>query len=1215
MANTTGSLPSLENLKAQAARIGANSAPSFDGSVEQRLTPVTNLVPVGGAGGKESFLSRVVHNAEDIATGLVPGFVATVKAPALDIAGLFKGDADFNRTRDLVTAVGKGMVEDLKHPLRNPINTVLTIGSVLSFGAGTAARAAAAAKALEASGTAADIARAAAFGPRASELRRVVKVEGKAPVQSGSYSRSALTRSIQRGVDALREAYPERRFPVRTQEQRYGRALAKNEYINPQRIERAAANEIQFLFKRLTGPEVRAIQLYAENVPVEIRSKLHQKVLDAARIAGDKVIARKNERILQLDAVANIRYVKSSFDDAGNLTGVEWRPGKQSEKLKNIFDRTNEIVKQREDDLVQAGLRSRAGLESRKQAVPAVYTGAVLHTAKDDAELKAEAEKAIAANDEKIGKLQNDLTFFLQKNLRKPEAAVATAKRKAGALVSGGGVANAELRAKQAELSVLKQKYKKADAAREGLAAKIPLFYLVDSVLNGAENVSPIEKADVGKFSKRRAELEAQRGEALRAISEFGDQDKKLVAEKLSIIKKIDKKIELFDTEKTKAQQSNLAELTDWRNLHQNLSEAVDTHNQLIEVLHGLHTEISFVEDAIRAARQSNKDVARKIVNNAISNLEKAKEEHRAIVGARVLALKALRDNNSALVARIDESARNVGKFIGGSGDFAARMYTPQGYDQALRSVFRIAGIGPKGIVGMPKRPRWLTNPYTGSATRRGTNRLDLGNALAERIHEGVRFIYLLKFRNALLSMASDTPKGIKDPVAIRLTSKPVKGLEQVFAKVQDNIKLSRDERDMLGQAFGDFQKELFDENLGKQINIDEWKPDPNIKWISKDMLGGLNLPSPMATLDKGGVKVALKRVDDLNNLTKFVTLYLRPATVVPNVLGNTALMLVQQGFFAPINMTNAVKLIWGMSPKAKMILDQFIGEGRMAQLSAEGGVGAGLLSRGARFFGKFQDLPFRRAAFLHEARREGYRTSRDVERLLTDPELRDTLYAVSDRANKAMIDYQDLNNFEKSVLRRVFYFYPWVKGATKYTMQFPFESPGTSAVGAQVANIASEEERKKFGDIPFWARGLIQVGERNGLPLTVQTQNILPFTTGVQSLQALTGLFGTGSGPSPILGNLSPATQATLQALTGRTTLGYPVPKGQMPIETFGRSIAESTPLGSAVKKAIEGTNGGTYPASIQDLILQYLVSQTFAPRPTDVGRLQSIKASESSQ
>ena len=76
-------------------------------------------------------------------------------------------------------------------------------------------------------------------------------------------------------------------------------------------------------------------------------------------------------------------------------------------------------------------------------------------------------------------------------------------------------------------------------------------------------------------------------------------------------------------------------------------------------------------------------------------------------------------------------------------------------------------------------------------------------------------------------------------------------------------------------------------------------------------------------------------------------------------------------------------------------------------------------------------ELDWVRSAFLYEARRAGFRDWQAIEKLLTDKGHEAELARVTERANREIIDYSRLGPHEREIIRRVIFFYPWVKGST----------------------------------------------------------------------------------------------------------------------------------------------------------------------------------------
>jgi hypothetical protein len=106
------------------------------------------------------------------------------------------------------------------------------------------------------------------------------------------------------------------------------------------------------------------------------------------------------------------------------------------------------------------------------------------------------------------------------------------------------------------------------------------------------------------------------------------------------------------------------------------------------------------------------------------------------------------------------------------------------------------------------------------------------------------------------------------------------------------------------------------------------------------------------------------------------------------------------------------------------------------------------------RFYGAVLDTQFRDNAFFHAADRAGFRTPESVHMLVMDPEYRGQFYHVSQRANANAIDYSLMWQHDNKV-RRLIFFYAWIKGSSKWTVRrtqlHPIQAQIDSAMGYEL--------------------------------------------------------------------------------------------------------------------------------------------------------------------
>jgi hypothetical protein len=158
-------------------------------------------------------------------------------------------------------------------------------------------------------------------------------------------------------------------------------------------------------------------------------------------------------------------------------------------------------------------------------------------------------------------------------------------------------------------------------------------------------------------------------------------------------------------------------------------------------------------------------------------------------------------------------------------------------------------------------------------------------------------------------------------------------------------------------------------------------------------------------------------------------------------------------------------------------------------------------------------DVPFRRAAFLHEARRAGYRKLDDVRTLIREseqsPRKRQELAEIARKAQEEIVRFGRLTDVEQRYLRHLLFVYSWTKGATRYASRFPGAHPVQTAAFVQLGREGEQRVEDAVGNLPAWLRGAIplQVDEQ-GDPTFVLPFGISPLGTGLDVARAAEGTF-----------------------------------------------------------------------------------------------------------
>lgn len=361
---------------------------------------------------------------------------------------------------------------------------------------------------------------------------------------------------------------------------------------------------------------------------------------------------------------------------------------------------------------------------------------------------------------------------------------------------------------------------------------------------------------------------------------------------------------------------------------------------------------------------------------------------------------------------------------------------------------------------------------------------------------------------------------------------------------------------------------------------MSEQTPIPNIRWVSPEMIERLEiLNKPAAGIDsmadswlKTGLKAGATTIDGLNDLGRAMITYFNPAYVPMNLAGNITMALIHQGWHAPHNIARAALLHRSMAPEHRALIDELMGTGFAQNIgfSLNSKVVQETTSQIGHFLGMAIDLIPRRSAWLFEANKAGYKTEAEIVALLrkarTDEATGDIVHGISMRAKEAMVDFERMSELEKRVGRWIL-FYPWLRGATRYTVRLAMDKPLVFAFLVGLHDQASQNADEKLGDRPAYAKETFPIGtgsvglgipftgkgvsladllgdhtwESDGNPMTTNIRQAFPQTTPVELWQnvqdtALGLLTGKGAKGS-VIENLPPGWQSLFTALSGYDT------------------------------------------------------------------------------
>jgi len=559
-------------------------------------------------------------------------------------------------------------------------------------------------------------------------------------------------------------------------------------------------------------------------------------------------------------------------------------------------------------------------------------------------------------------------------------------------------------------------------------------------------------------------------------------------------------------------------------------------------------------------------------------------------------------------------------------------MITDPALAQHLFRVPEVRGLGRRMAVDQFIRP-WragkvpvpseLTHAYTGTILQHAAQNPNGAKVIAMGYTEAGRFLYLTRLRERLLESSQVTPKGIPEDYRLPIVTDYWRGnLGPGFHFAGDMMNegaKTEDELEAAGRWYEPLRNKLFNpkeavawannwaaEHLHdaspslryaqQRAGTEYFKTEkdlenkviPGIRWIDKRHLGGLDKQNPLwSALEDPKARFGLKMVDLINDAQKASILYLKPSYAVPNMLGNAALALIHQGFLSPVNLGRSVKQLFlgkGLDKETEATIRAVMGGGFSGTLSPVGRSIAKRINEGGRRlsegYGKFVDDPFRFSAFLHEARADGFVSAADLKRLVSEPRFEDRLQDIAIRANDALINYERLGPSEDAIIRRMVFFYPWIKGSTRYGYQMLINHPVASGIIGQEGEQGTEWIKKELGDLPAWAQGLIPV---HGGRQVINPASTALFGSPADILETIANTLQGNPDPSvSSLNFLAPADAFAAALATGHTSTPMNLQWSRLH-RAFDEGIG-SQPIMTLINQALHGDQSykyGIYPSN----------------------------------
>lgn len=441
------------------------------------------------------------------------------------------------------------------------------------------------------------------------------------------------------------------------------------------------------------------------------------------------------------------------------------------------------------------------------------------------------------------------------------------------------------------------------------------------------------------------------------------------------------------------------------------------------------------------------------------------------------------------------------------------------------------------GRLGLPARKasdyvRELNHEFTGSALRQGDYRIDTTRLVGESVGRAVRASQALREYRALIKASSRTPRSEFDR-PIRLTDDIPDSLRKIV-NATDEGELVADEAGVLSRLeWDEMVRELFP---GEKVNGQWVLPkgfEGKVRFVDERLLGGDAIGAPVRS-SVAGVAQAL------NEPFRAAILYLRPAYWV-NLLGSTSMALVYQGPLAAPNIVRALFAEKLYGPRVATGMAEMVGAGKFVSF-VDDTLSARVSRRAAAAWNTITDQRLRMATGFYYARQAGIKTKADWHKLLDDAQAGDTaalrtVGEIKDRTNKAMVQFDNLTWPEQNILRHVVFVYPWVRGASIWSLRTIVERPLKSDILAHIGDDALDWIEDEFlGRVPDWfeSAGYIPVRFSDGKPTIVNPSNLNTWSTLNQVLHQDVDEF------------LGPLGEFVVRGVTGRDQFGNEYPGGK---------------------------------------------------------------------
>ncbi len=403
------------------------------------------------------------------------------------------------------------------------------------------------------------------------------------------------------------------------------------------------------------------------------------------------------------------------------------------------------------------------------------------------------------------------------------------------------------------------------------------------------------------------------------------------------------------------------------------------------------------------------------------------------------------------------------------------------------------------GKFGVP-RPRdtlpELRYENTGTLIRAGLDRVDATTLAGWSYARTVQAVGKIHLYRELLKDASPLRRTEFD-VPIRKAEAIDPELRLWMNRLDDGAVISSEEAELLDStSLAALDRRLFPDEGGADT-----------LWVDSRYIRDMGKMSPNHPILRG-----------FNTPVVFASIYLKPTYII-NLIQNAAMFAYDAGLFRSGEfLLKAAKSKELFGEKVSVWLDSAMGDSRMTSyLPSEATAGKRFTSAVAGGWQALTDRVPRRAALIYQLKRLGYNSERFEEIRqatlhTTTPEakaiVKDFNEAVR-RAQKSMVEFDNLTWFEREWLRHLIYVYPWQSRSIVWSLKSIVEHPVKFDVLEQLTANTIDNEDPIISKMPGWLKraGYFPTGwTADGKPKLSNAMSMNTFSTLGEVYNVLTG-------------------------------------------------------------------------------------------------------------